>query len=172
MDSNKQLRIFGGAVTFLAMLYYAYQIYLYLAHWYSLSDIREDTSCDEIYTLELWLLSQNIIWLSSLVLLLIVLVVPELYKLLLCFLYLMGPVYLSWTLVAIGYYSWFLGCCHKAQDDCTEFYPYQSPSGFIALIIVSLVFSALITIYLLSIVVQTLWAYFRTRFQQYSELFA
>mmetsp|Transcript_32162 Transcript_32162/g.31913 ORF Transcript_32162/g.31913 Transcript_32162/m.31913 type:complete len:84 (+) Transcript_32162:261-512(+) len=83
----------------------------------------------------------------------------------------MGPVYLSWTLVAIGYYSWFLACCKKEQDQCTDFYPYQNPAGFIALIIVSLVFSALITLYLLSIIIQALWSYFRTRYQQYSHLF-
>lgn len=170
MDSSKKLRIFGGAITFLAMVYYSYEIYLYLSDWYSLDDIQDDTDCEEIYTLELWLLSQNLIWLAALSFLLIVLIVPELYKLLLCFLYLMGPVYLTWTVVAIGYYSWFLGCCKKEQDKCTDFYPYQSPAGFIALIIVSIVFSALITLYLLSIIIQTLWAYFRTRYQQYTDL--
>ena len=82
----------------------------------------------------------------------------------------MGPVYLTWTGVAIGYYSWFLGCCQTAQDKCTDFYPYQSPAGFIALIIVTLVFSGLITVYLMSIVIQTLWNYFRIRYQQYTDL--
>jgi hypothetical protein len=173
MDTNnKELRVSGGIAIFLAMLYYAYQIYTYLSNWYSLSDIQNDTSCDEIFTLELWLLSQDIIWLLSLSLLLTVLIDPELYKLLLCFLYLMGPVYLMWTLVAIGYYSWFVTCCNKVEDNCTDFYPYQAPLGFITLLVVSLVFSSLITFYLLSILVQALWGYFRSRFQQYTSFFA
>ncbi|OMJ78382.1 hypothetical protein SteCoe_21814 [Stentor coeruleus] len=171
MDSNKKIRIFGGVITLLAMAYYGYQIYLYLSNWYSLDDIQEDTACDEIFTLELWLLSQNIIWLTSLGFLMIVLIIPEFYKLLLCFLYLMGPVYLTWTFVAIGYYSWFLGCCNSEQDSCVDYYPYLSPAGFIALIIVSVVFSALITIYLLSIIIQTLWGYIRTRYQNYTDLY-
>ena len=171
MDSNKNLRAFGVGVTILAMLYYGYQIYIYLSNWYSLDEIQDDTACDEIFTLQLWLLSQNVIWLISLCFLLIVLIEPECYKLLLCFLYFMGPVYLMWTIVAIGYYSWFLSCCRKEQDACIDFYPYQSPAGFIALIIVSLVFSALITIYLISIIIQTLWSYFRTRYQHYTDLY-
>lgn len=170
MESAKQLRVFGGVITTLAMLYYGYQIYIYLSDWYSLDDIQEDTKCDEIFTLELWLLSQNIIWLLSLSFLLVVIMVPEFYKLLLCFLYFMGPVYLSWTLVAIGYYSWFLSCCKSEQDKCTDFYPYVSPAGFIALIIVSVLFSALITIYLLSILLQAILSYIRTHYQQYSDL--
>jgi len=154
----------------LAMLYYGYEVYLYLTNWYSLNEIQDDTNCDEIYTLELWLMSQNVIWLVSLSFLMIVLCEPEFYKLLLCFLYLMGPVYLSWTVVAIGSYSWFLACCKEKEDKCTDFYPYQNPAGFIALIIVSLVFSALITIYLLSIVIQALWSYMRNRYQHYTQL--
>ena len=171
MDSNKNLRIFGGVITTLAMVYYGYQAYIYVSNWYSLEDIQEDTSCDEIFTLELWLLSQNVLWVASLGLLLVVLIAPELYKLLLCFLYLMGPVYLTWTLVAIGYFSWFLTCCKKEEDKCTEFYPYKNPAGFIALIIVSAVFSTLITIYLLSVLLQALWGFFRTRYHQYTDLY-
>lgn len=171
MDPVKKLRIFGIGITVLAMAYYSYEVYLYLADWYSLEDIQEDTACDEIFTLELWLLSQNLIWLSSLSCLLLVLILPELYKLLLCFLYLMGPVYLTWTLVAVGYYTWFLTCCNKESDQCTDFYPYKSPAGFIALIIVSIVFSALITIYLLSIVIHAILVYLHRHFQQYEDLF-
>jgi hypothetical protein len=170
MESTKKLRVFGAVITLIAMIYYSYQIYLYILDWYSLDDIRFDTECDEIFTLELWLLSQNIIWLSALTLLLVVIAVPDFYKLLLCFLYLMGPVYLTWTIVAVGYYSWFLGCCHIQQDKCTEFYPYESPTGFIALIVVSLVFSALITVYLVSILVQSLWSFIRVRYQGYADL--
>ena len=170
MESSKSLRIFGGVITTLAMVYYGYEIYLYCNNWYSLEQIQDETACDQIYSLELWLLSQSITWLVSLTLLLAVLIFPSFYKLLLCFLYLMGPVYLTWTLVAIGYYTSFLACCRADEDECEDYYPYYSPAGFIALIIVSLVFSSLITLYLLSIVVQALWAYFRRNFQQYTTL--
>lgn len=53
MDSSKQVRIFGGVITLLAMLYYGYEIYLYATNWYSLDEIQNDTACDEIYTLEI-----------------------------------------------------------------------------------------------------------------------
>ena len=113
----------------LAMLYYSYQIYLYSENWYSLDDIQEDTECDEMFSLEIWLFSQNILWLLSLLILLVVLLHPEFYKLLLCFLYFMGPVYLTWTLVALGYFSAFLACCKTEEDGCTEYYPYYSPKS-------------------------------------------
>lgn len=171
MESDKKVRIFGCASIILAMVYYGYEVYVYLSNWHSLSEIQGNTACYEIFTLELWLLSQNIIWLLSLVFLLIVLIIPELYKLLLCFLYLMGPVYLTWTFVAVGYYSWFLACCQKEQDNCVSYYPYETPTGFIALVVVSVVFSALITIYLMSLLLQIMLNYFRTRYQQYSSLY-
>lgn len=170
METNKKLRIIGGAVTFLAILYYGYQSYIYITNWESLNDIQSNTECDQVFSIELWLLSQNLIWIGSLGLVLLVLILPELYKLLLCFLYLMGPFYLAWTLVAIGYFASFLTCCTENDDKCTDYYPYQNPAGFIALLVVSLIFSGLITIYLLVIISQVLVSYFRSRFQQYSDL--
>ena len=170
MESSKKLRIFGGVITTLAMLYYSYEIYLYTDNWYSKGDIQEDTACGQVYALELWLLSQNIIWLISLLILLVVLVHPDFYKLLLCFLYFMGPVYLTWTLVAVGYFSAFLACCRDEEDGCTDYYPYASPAGFIALIIVNLILSSLVTLYLLSLVAQALWIYIRQRYQHYINL--
>lgn len=154
----------------MAMMYYAYEIYLYAANWYSLGEIQDDTHCDQIFPLEIWLVSQNVIWLVSLGFLMTVLLFPVTYKLLLCFLYLLGPVYLTWTIVAVGYYSAFLACCTSKEDKCTEYYPYYSPAGFVSLILISLMFSSLITVYLVSIIVQALWAYFRHRFSQYIEL--
>jgi hypothetical protein len=171
MESSKTLRAFGGFITCLTMLHYVYQIYLYVENWSSLESIQESTDCDEIYTLQLWLLSQNVIWLIGLSLLLVVLILTDFYKLLLCFLYLMGPVYLIWTTVAIVYYTYFLDCCKKKMDKCCDFYPYQSPSSFVSLIIISLIFSVLISFYLLSIIFQSLLSYIRTRYQRYSDLY-
>jgi len=170
MDSSKRLRVLGLFITLIGILYYIFQIYLYFSHWYSLNKIQDMTSCDQIFTIELWLLSQDCLWLLSLLLLVIVLAKPELYKLLLCFLYLMGPVYFTWTVVAIGYYSTFLACCKEEQDDCTGFYPYSKPASFILLLIVSLVFSALIGVYLIALVVHSLWRYLSARFSHYTDL--
>lgn len=73
-------------------------------------------------------------------------------------------------MVVIGYYTAFIACCRLEEDKCTDYYPYSNFTGFVALFIVSLVFSALITLYLISIITQVLWSYFRVYFQNYIEL--
>ena len=147
---------------------HGYQTYLYAEDWYSLGDYQKMTDCTQIYALELWSISQSILWAISLCFLLVIIIDPELYKLLLCFFYFLGPVYLTWTCVAVCFYSYFLDCCK--DEDCSDFYPYQSIGGFIALLIVSLVFSGLLSVYLISIIVQALWEYFRTRYRGYADL--
>lgn len=170
MEGSDKLRVFGGGVCGLAVLYYAYQIYYYVSNWYSVTDIKKDTSCTEIYMLEVWLLTQDILWLVSLFLVLVVLLKPEAFKLLLCFMYLMGPVYFSWSAVAVGYYSAFLACCKKSQDQCTTFYPYSHPASFVVLLLVSLIFSALISVYLLALVTSVFWRYVSHRLESYRSL--
>jgi hypothetical protein len=58
----------------------------------------------------------NVLWIASIALLILVLVMPALFKLLLFFAYLMGPVYFVWTAVAAGYFGAFLACCRMEAD--------------------------------------------------------
>ncbi|CAG9331294.1 unnamed protein product [Blepharisma stoltei] len=170
METNKQARICGGIILSLAMMYYGYQVYDYSISWYEMEKLKNATVCFEVDILESWLISHNIIWLLALSLLLLILIIPEIQALFLCFLYILGPLYLSWSLVATVYYGLFMACCREIRDRCVNFYPFQDPPGFIALITVSIIFSSLLTIYLLSILLENLLSYFRERFQQYSHL--
>lgn len=95
MEGNKRFRVFAGATIVFAMLFYSYEIYLYIENWSSLDEIQQETECDEMFVLELWSFSTNVIWIVSLSVLVLVLVLPRLYKLLLCFMYFMGPVYMT-----------------------------------------------------------------------------
>jgi hypothetical protein len=111
-----------------------------------------------------------VLWIASIVLLLVVLIKPSLYKLLLFFAYLMGPVYFTWSGVAVGYFSAFLACCKKHEDSCIEYYPSSHPASFMVLLAISLIFSALISIYLIILVSAIVWRYVQTRLASYANL--
>lgn len=170
MEREDKARTFGFLGCSLALIYYAYEVYFYAKHWSSMKDIKETTQCRQIYVLELWLLTQNLLWVTSILMLMAVLVQPTLYKLLLCFLYIMGPVYFLWTGVAMGYDWAFEACCKEHMDGCVHFYPYTNASGFFALLVVSLLFSALISLYLIVIVAAVFWRYVERAWNQYSSL--
>ena len=162
--------MFGFGACTLALLYYAYQVYNYSVHWYKESDIDETTKCSEIYVLEIWLLTQNILWIVSIVLVLIVLAKPQCYKLLLFFAYLMGPVYFTWSAVAVGYFTAFLTCCKEVDDNCVTYYPASHPSSFTILLGVSLLFSACISLYLIALVGTIAFRWLQTRWQSYQSV--
>ena len=170
MVGEGKVRTFGFIGCALALLYYSYEIYAYASHWNSLSDIKQSTQCTEIYVLELWLLTQNVLWITSIVMLMVVLVQPEYYKLLLCFLYVMGPVYFLWSAVSTTYYWAFVACCKAHLDGCVHFYPFSKAPSFFALLVVSLLFSGIISVYLVAIVGAVFWRYVERWLQQYSAL--
>lgn len=159
--------MFGFGACTLALLYYGYQVYNYSVHWYKESDIDASTKCSEIFVLEVWLLSQNVLWIISIVLVLIVLAKPECYKLLLFFAYLMGPVYFMWSAVATGYFTAFLNCCKQVDDACDQYYPASHPSSFTILLGISLLFSATISLYLITLVGSIAYRWAQSRWQSY-----
>ena len=168
--AEDKARAFGLAGCSLALLYYSYEIYAYATHWDSRSDIKRTTQCGQIYDLELWLLTQNILWISSILMLMAVLLKPSFYRLLLCFLYVMGPVYLMWSAAATWFYWNFVACCKNHLDGCVNYYPFTNASSFFALLVISIVFSALISVYLLVIVGAVFWRYIERWLHQYSTL--
>ena len=170
MEREDKARTFGFVGCALALLYYVYEVCFYAKHWNSIRDIKHSTQCRQIYLLELWLLTQNVLWAASILMLMAVLLKPTLYKLLLCFLYVMGPVYFLWTGVA-AWYSWsFSACCKENLDGCVHYYPYTNSSSFSTLLVVSLLFSALISLYLLAIVASVFWRYVERWWSDYSPL--
>lgn len=166
-DKARTLGFVGCA---LAMSYYCYEVYAYMTHWDSWKVIKRSTQCPQLYVLELWLLTQNILWIAAISLLMVVLVKPEKYKLLLCFLYLMGPIYFLWSAVSTGYYWAFLSCCREKLDGCINYYPFTNSSSFAALLVISLLFSGLISVYLLVIVGAVFWRYLQRWVQNYAEV--
>ena len=170
MIGGKTFRLLGVAICQFALGYYSIQIIQFLSHWYSFGDIGEYTECTQLYVLEIWLLTQSIIWVIGITLILIVLIQPELYKLLLCFLYLMGPIYFLWSAVSAGYFSSFIACCKEVEDECTSFYPFTNPGNFVILIAISVFFSAIVSLYLFSILVSVFWNQINRYIQSYRAL--
>jgi hypothetical protein len=170
MTGGKTFRALGVTICVFALMYYSFQILQFLSHWYSLEDIGEYTECTQLYVLEIWLLTQSVLWVIGITLMLIVLIKPELYKLLLCFLYLMGPVYFVWTAVSAACFSSFIACCKEVEDECKSFYPFTNPGNFVILIAISLFFSAMVSLYLFSILVSVFWHHINRYIQNYRSL--
>lgn len=168
--AEDKARTMGFVGCSLALCYYSYEVYAYASHWDSWAAIKQSTQCPQLYVLELWLLTQNVLWIVAIGLLMMVLVKPEGYKLLLCFLYLMGPVYFVWSGVSAGYYWAFVACCKEKLDGCINYYPFTNYSSFTALLTISLLFSGLISLYLLVIVGAVFWRQLHRWLQSYAEL--
>lgn len=94
MSLDTFMRMLGGLFCVAGMIYYMYEIYDNIDNWYSKSDIDDMTECGEVFVLQAWLITQSFIWCFSIMVTLSFLINPELYQLMLCFVYLIGPAHL------------------------------------------------------------------------------
>lgn len=82
----------------------------------------------------------------------------------------MGPVYFTWSGVAVGYFSAFYACCTKHEDKCVDYYPYSYPASFMILLAISIIFSALISLYLIALVGSVVIRYVQQRWMNYETI--
>lgn len=170
MEENSKLRIGGALISSIAILYYLFEIEQQVENWYSIGKIAELTTCSEVFGLEIWLLSQSVIWCLSLFIILLVFLLPHLVKLMLCFMYLVGPLFFLWTTFAIIMQATFMNCCSKEEDKCENFYPYKHSANFIVLLVVSLLFSISVSILLISIIIGALWQHIQSSVFRYNSV--
>ena len=169
-DTNTKLRMGGAVISSIAILYYLFEIEQQIENWISSEKISELTLCSEVYGLELWLLCQSIIWCISLVIFLLVFLLPHLFKLMLCFMYLVGPLFFLWTMFAVIVQAAFMQCCLEEKDKCENFYPFKHSANFIVLLIVSLLFSISVSVILISIILGAFWQQMRGYIFRYQNL--
>lgn len=151
------MRLLGSLFCVVGMVYYMYEIYNNIDNWYSRSAIDDMTQCSEVFVLQAWLITQSFIWCFSIIITLSFLVDPDFYQTMLCFVYLLGPTHLIWTIVAVISFVSFTICCKEAQDGCRNFYPYKDAVSMGILLGFSLVFALLVTVFLLTVMFQTVW---------------
>lgn len=167
MENSSKLRLAGGIVSSLAILYYLFEIEQQIENWVSYDDIINATDCPQVYGLEIWLLTQSGIWCGSICIMLFVFISPQMFKLMLCFMYLVGPVFFMWTIFALVVQVSFVNCCAKEMDKCEDFYPFKNSSNFVVLLVVSLLFSVSVTVLLVSILISALWQQVRNSVLRY-----
>ena len=116
------------------------------------------------------MLSLSFTWVLCLLGFLVVAIHPPTYKLLLCMLYLFGPLNLVWTSVATVGFVLFQLCCVDAQTECQQFYAYTHSANITVLLAISLVFSLVVSIVLVLIVMGPLWQRLSQGLRGYVEL--
>lgn len=149
-----KVRAAGTMIASGALSYYLYEVCQHVYHWYPLSQIEELTECWEAYIVEVWLLTQNFVWCFSVMLVLVVLLYPDFPKLVLCFMYVLGPLFFIWTLSAGGFLVAFLVCCEDIKDNCIAFYPYSNTKNLVALFVVALLYSGVLSALLINLVLR------------------
>ncbi|OMJ73076.1 hypothetical protein SteCoe_28328 [Stentor coeruleus] len=167
MENNSKLRFAGSFVSILAILYYFFEIEQQIENWVSYDDIINTTDCYQVYGLEIWLLTQSGIWCGSIFIILTVFIAPQMFKFMLFFMYLVGPMFFMLTIFALVVQVSFVNCCTEEMDNCEDFYPFKNSSNFIVLLVVSLMFSASITMLLISILISALWQQVRNSVLRY-----
>ncbi|OMJ77287.1 hypothetical protein SteCoe_23155 [Stentor coeruleus] len=167
MENNSKLRLAGSVVSSLAILYYLFEIEQQIENWVSYDDIINVTDCPQVYGLEIWLLTQSGIWCGSICIMLAVFIAPHMFKLMLCFMYLVGPVFFMWTVFALIVQASFVNCCAEEMDKCEDFYPFKNSSNFVVLLVVSLLFSVSVTVLLASVLISALWQQIRNSILRY-----
>ena len=95
---------------------------------------------------------------------------PQLFKLMLCFMYLVGPLFFLLTISALIVQISFINCCNLEVDKCEEFYPYKNAFNVIVLLVVSLLFSIAASILLISLLINVILTSVRTSFFHYNTL--
>jgi hypothetical protein len=170
MEENSKFRVIGGIASSIVVCYYCIEIKNQIQTWYSYDKILELTVCSQVYGLELWLLMQSVIWCISIVIMIIVFAFPHMLKLMLCFLYLIGPLFFILTGFAIIAEINFIECCNNEQDKCLHFYPYKASMNFLVLLIISLLFSISVSVLLVSIVFGVIWDYMRDELERYENV--
>ena len=159
MEDQVKVRVSGFVFCTLILAFFSFQVYWFSNEWVPLAKIQVSTQCTQIFVLNLWELTQNLLWILSLLFIMLVIVKPEAYRSLLVSLYFLGPVFFLWTSVALGFFISFNSCCADLQDGCVHFSDYRHSDTSYGQLVVSLVLSGTISIYLLCLLGQVIWTY-------------
>lgn len=159
MEDQVKVRVSGFVFCTLVLAFFSFQVYWFSSEWVPLAKIEAATECTQIFVLNLWELTQNLLWILALMFVLLVIAKPAAYRTLLVSLYFLGPVFFLWTSIALGFFLSFNHCCQDKKDGCIHFSDYRHADTTYGQLIVSLILSGTISIYLLCLMGQLVWTY-------------